>query len=109
MIRFSTVIVDFEDKPILDDVAMQSNGGVPVELTLGRAARHALCLPHQEDRDVNGSEKFRRASLAYDIASKGDQPLKSEDVALIKRLIGRLYNPIVVFRAFPLLDPAEQQ
>jgi hypothetical protein len=31
----------------------------------------------------------------------------AEDVTLLKKLIGKAYGPLIVFRAWPLLDAAE--
>ena len=37
MINFSTPITDFDDAEMNDGIAMASNGGIVVKLTLGRA------------------------------------------------------------------------
>lgn len=103
---FSTVITDLDGEPIPDSL-----DGKPDDahrnLTLGFACRHALCCNFPDERDVAGEEKFRRAKLAFDIAEGGAGTLRAEDITLIKKLIGKLYGPIIVYRAYALLDPAE--
>ncbi len=55
---------------------------------------------------LSGEEKVRRAALAQRIyTSKEPLALKVEDVALIKKLVGKAYAPLVVMRAWSILDP----
>jgi hypothetical protein len=52
--------------------------------------------------------KFLRGALAAKIHNAtAPLALKAEDTALLKKLIGKAYSPLIVFRAWPLLDAAE--
>lgn len=103
---FSAILRDFDGEPIRDTLDGRPEDGPHRDLTLGLACRHALCAGFPDEQNVGGEEKFRRASLAFAI-SEGKPTIKAEDLALIKRLLGKLYGAVVVFRAYPLLDPAE--
>ncbi len=108
MIDFTRTITDFNSDPIDDQISMQSNGGCKVELTLGRAAAHALCMNFSDEQNVDGAEKFRRGKLAFEIRDAADRDVPAEDLTLIKKLMAKLYSPMVIFRAYQMLDPAEK-
>jgi len=74
-----------------------------VELTLGAAARHALCATFPDEKDLTGEQKFDRAMLAYRIKKKEDLDFDPDEISLIKKLIGKLYNQEVLLQAWPLL------
>lgn len=103
-IDFTVVLKDQDNKPLKDVLTMQANGNVDTELTLGRAAVHALMYQGQDEPNLGGEEKFSRGLLAFKIRDDSDCELKAEDIALIKKLIGKLFSPIVVYRAYPILD-----
>ena len=60
------------------------------------------------DEQASGEEKFKRYQLAERISAAGPQDVSVEEVALIKRLIGKGYPPMVVGPAWLALenDPA---
>lgn len=101
MPNFEEVLNDLDGAPIPDPFAMQ---GSRVDLTLGRACRHALCWNFQDEQNLSGEEKFRRGKLALEI-SEGTATIKAEEVVLLKKCIAKLFSPLVVLRAFNLLDP----
>jgi hypothetical protein len=76
-------------------------------LTLGTVAINAL-LGTYPDEQTSGEEKFKRYQLAERISTAGAQEVSVEEVALIKRLIGKGYPPMVVGPAWLALenDPA---
>lgn len=94
-INFGTVLTDIDDQPIKDGEKV---------LTLGRAAAVALMLQSPEDSALPGDEKAKRGHLATLVYPAKPMDLSVDDIALIKKLIGRAYGPIVVTRAYPLLD-----
>ena len=106
-IVLTTVLKDLAGKPIDDVIARQSNGNLPSTppMTLGCAAVHAL-LFNYPDETLTGEEKFNRADLAHSIHGAKTIALAVEDLALVKKLIGKLYRSDVVYAAWPLLDPA---
>jgi hypothetical protein len=107
-IDFTAVLKDQDEMPMKDIMTMQNNGGVDVILTLGRAASHALNVQSQAEADLSGEEKFNRGMLAFKIRDSASCELKVEDVALIKKQMAKLYSPIVIYRAYPLLDVGEK-
>jgi hypothetical protein len=78
-------------------------------LTLSGVVTTAL-LGTYPDEQATGEEKFRRYQLAARIDNAGIQEVAAEEVALIKRLIGKGYPPIVVGPAYQALeqDPAPE-
>lgn len=94
---FSLPVLDLTNKPIV-----QEGGNT---LTMKDVAISALLTPHEADRTMGGDEKARQFSMAVRLsAADGDLDLKAEEVAMLKRLIGRMYAPLVVDRAFEFLD-----
>lgn len=57
-----------------------------------------------EREETAGEEKARRYDLALSINKGGEQDLKSEDIALLKKLIGKGYSPLVVGPLYKFLD-----
>ena len=108
---FSAKILDMNNKPVIDDTACPADaaGKRPCmsEVTLADVSVRALMAVAQDEATLAGEEKFKRFSLAMRIKDGGKIDLSAEDTAMLKKLIGKLYAPLVVGRAFPLLDPAE--
>ena len=74
-------------------------------LTLGAAALHALLTNYPDERDLPGEEKWRRGKLADKVSVGGNVDLSLDEMSKIKTLIGKMYGPTVIMRAWPLLDP----
>ncbi len=77
-------------------------------LTLGDAVFHALVSNYADEQTtITGEEKFKRGALALKI-TRGARSLNftSEETTLIKRLIGKLFTPLIVAQAYEMLDPA---
>lgn len=107
-IDFTKALHDLDGKPMRDEIAMAANGETHIGLTLGRAAAHALSASFEDERNLPGEQKFERGLLACKVRDDVAAELKSEQVALIKKVIAKLYGPLVVYRAYPLLDPQEK-
>jgi hypothetical protein len=74
--------------------------------TLRDAAVVALDAVSDEDRKLDGKEKYRRGALASKIyGCKEPIALDLENVKLVKDLIGKIYGPRIVKEAWDLLDP----
>lgn len=102
-IDFTQVLRGFDGKPInVGDAAH------PKDLTLGDACVGALETPLDADRPDTGEVKFKRDQLARKIYGAKGAELHPEDLALIKERIGKVYGPLVVGAAWPLLDPLEK-
>ena len=101
MIDFTAVLND------LDGAAISDGGETKSAFTLGSAAVRALVIPYEDERNLSPEEKFKRGELAARIHGATSLSLKAEDVTLLKKLIGKAFGPLIVFRAWPLLDAAE--
>ncbi len=102
--------VDFS-QPILDEgkpLCMEETKGgeCPPEkiATLGRVIRQALYASYPDEASLSGEDKYKRAEIAQAIAGAGDVKIKLEDRVLIKKLVGRFYNPMVVFHTWNMLE-----
>jgi hypothetical protein len=74
-------------------------------LTLGRAAAHALFAAFPDERELPADQKWARAVLAARIENDTAARLDAEEIAVIKRLLGKAYGGVVLMQAYPLLDP----
>lgn len=81
------------------------------ELTLRRAAMHALTWPHRADKTgdkhADLGMQAERAALAQRIMSDADAGLTDAEIALVKRLISRHYGGALDVQVDTLLDPAK--
>jgi hypothetical protein len=75
-------------------------------LTLGHAIRTALFAPLPDQERIDGAQKWARGTLADRIADNADATLSSEEITLIKRLVGEAYGVQVVRMVYPLIDPS---
>ncbi len=84
------------------------DGETKEPLTLKTICTNALMGTYEEEKKVSGAEKAKRFQLAMKIqSSNGEAVLQSEEISLVKELIGRGYPPLVVGRAYEILDPKE--
>lgn len=106
--------IDFT-KPITNmdgTAATDKDGKVPEKApTLGSVCESALLAQYADERDpVSGKEtitaedKYARWKLAGKMQGK-DVTLTAEELALIKKLVGKAYAPLIVGQAWSLLDP----
>ncbi len=96
-IDFSAVLTDLDDKPLRESADDEA-------LTLGAAAVRALMNIYPGEENLSGTKKADRFVLASKIHKQTVVEIRSDEAALIKELIGKAYGPVVVGRAFPLLD-----
>lgn len=72
--------------------------------TLGLYARNALYAQFPDEQNLAGEEKSKRGALAQSLVGVTEVKLKVEDLALIKKLIGKAYGPLIVFQAWNMLE-----
>lgn len=100
MIDFSTVITDYEGNPVKDN---------DKEVTLRLLAVGALSAQFQDEQSLAPTDKFKRGDLAIKIYnSTSPLALKSEDITMLKTVIGKAYSPVVVYKTYQLLDSGEK-
>lgn len=96
-IDFSAPIRDLDGNPIENDKK---------PFTLKAASINALLIVNPNEQQT-GEEKVKAFSLAMRINdAKGPVELTVEEVAKLKDIIGKSYGPIVVGRAYTLLENA---
>lgn len=76
-------------------------------LTLDTVVENALLASYPDEQTLSGEEKVKRFKLAVRIHDQRKDPtLTADETALIKKLVAKAYNPLVVGQAWTLLDPA---
>jgi hypothetical protein len=92
-------ILDLDEKPIIKSI---DKDGKQINLKL----QDVICgaLIHFEQNDQDGSEKVLRFEIALKVKAFSEVDLKSEEIAKIKSLIGKIYAPVVVGRAHKMLE-----
>ena len=95
---FTVPLTDLDGKTIDD--------GTPDHkpFTLGRAAIVALITTYPDESGLKDIDKFKRAELASKINRDPHLVLSSEEITLVKMMIGKAFGPVVVYKAWPLLD-----
>jgi hypothetical protein len=107
---FTTPLTQLGGKPFETD-------GKSGPITLGSISETALLtvFPDEQDAaqkagpaaiDEYAREKVRRYALAVKLHDKSDVTLSADEIALLKRLIGKGYPPVVAGQAWMMLDPA---
>lgn len=94
-IDFSTPILDLKGNTIKDGEN---------DFLLSTVACNALLQPYQDEQNLNATEKLRRYKIATKVSDGGVQDLSVEDVAELKKLIGKGFPPLVVGRSFDILE-----
>lgn len=97
-VNFGTKLKTLEGKPIKKGNANSDDA------TLGSVSINALLSLTDEDRKLDALKKFEMGKLAKRIYDGKEIDLKAEEITLIKKRIGMMYPPLVVFRAYELLD-----
>ena len=95
-IDFSAVIKDLAGEAVKDG---------DKDATLGRVACTALLASYADEQNLAAEDKVKRFRLAEIAAKGGEREVKVEDVALIKQLIGKAFAPLVVGRAYDIIEP----
>ena len=113
-IDFNTVLKDLNDVEISQPIINDESKVVGKEiLTLGLISRSALLNLSQDDATLSGIKKQERYFLARKInkSEKEKEPvnLVSEDITLLKKLIGKQYTPMIVGCTWDILDPEQEK
>ena len=75
------------------------------DATLGRVACTALLACYADEQNLAAEDMVKRFRLAEIAAKGGEREVKVEDAALIKMLIGKAFAPLVVARAYDIIEP----
>jgi hypothetical protein len=112
--NLNVALKNLNGTPVTEAVIEQLEPGKPVvqsvtTMTAAMACGDALNTLFEDERTLPGIEKHKRGKLAqrvYD--AKGEIDLSTEDIAEIKKCLGKKYNPLIVCQVFDILetDPA---
>lgn len=94
-VDFSLPITGLDGKPVKEG---------DVDLTFAIVAASALLLNYPDEQNLPGKEKVERFKLAEKAYAGGSQSISVEEAALLKRLIAKAYAPLVVGRAYEIVD-----
>ena len=107
-IDFNQILLDMECSPIKEG---------DKTVTLKRVATNALLTPFDDEKNLSGEEKVKRFNLASKIQAGDTDPyttnsaivdLKTEEIAEIKKMIGKAYTVLVVGQAWQMLEKEEK-
>lgn len=105
---FSKQLMDADNKPICIGVPQESQECPDAQrATLGRVVRAALYAGFPDEQNLSLDEKLKRGDLAMTITGATDINLKAEDIALMKKVVGKAYGPLIVWAVVRELDPAK--
>jgi hypothetical protein len=108
-IKLDAVMLEENGKPAQDCDTPATATTPPkdcVPLTLRRAAAHALFYGrYPGEENLAGDIRWARGRLAERIRDEPNITLSVEEIAVVKKLMGRFYSPLVVAQAYEILDP----
>ena len=78
------------------------------DMTLKEVCLAALQANFDDEKQLSATEKVARYSLATDIfKAKESIELASEEITLLKKLVGKGFTMLIVGQAYELLDPPD--
>ena len=123
-VDFTEVLLDDDGCPMKNDWSTQRSSAtvagaecakdpardVPqprLDLTLGELVYYSLSVTIQfENPQPTGDEKFKRDELGRRVRHAKDEQLTSEEVTLIKKVVGLISPPATVGIVYRRIDPA---
>jgi len=103
-------LVDVDGVPMRFPATSGQDGGQDADrpLRLYDVARAALLAQFPDEQNLDGEQKYQRyrlvSRMAKAMANGGAVDLTAEEIALLKKLIGKGYGPGVVGPAFEALE-----
>lgn len=88
------------ESEVIDNKVVETSEAV----TLKRVCTNALLSQHRQEQNVTGEDSFKRHQLALRVNNEKLPELKTEEIVLIKKLLGYLYAPLVVGGSYQLLE-----
>lgn len=106
-IDFTVVLTDADGNAITECADPEDKEcKVKRQVTLGTFAMRALAAP---EPNLAQEEALKRGQLALSVYKSSSAQLTVEEIGTIKKLIAKNFSPLVVVRAFAILDPATAQ
>lgn len=102
-INFGQVLTD------LKGAALRRHGpDGPEDLTLKVVAQDALTSIFSGEEALPGSRRAKFGLMAIKLEDGDEHALTAEEIVIIKDRIGKGFAPLIVARAYALLDPADK-
>ena len=106
IIQLKTQLHTLDGKPLTQPKQRVEEGIVvgqdEEDVILENLIKGALLQGNEKD---TADEKVEKFELTLRISTAGDEiDLESEDIAMIKKLVGKIYAPLVVGQVFRLLE-----
>ena len=118
-VKLNTELKDFEGNAMVFAVAIAGQPATDtqpavkaqpaVNATLGKMMIESLLATFKDEENLSGEEKLKRWQLAIKIKNNAETAVEMtvEEIALIKKLIGKAYSTIIVGQVWELLEGAE--
>jgi len=107
-INVTQQLQDLDGTPMITGKQMCQMCGQPIgnneSLTVRVAAVKSLTAIFRDEQELPGEEKVKRFHLALKITDEDEPDLKADDIVLIKKVVGKMYGPVVVGRMWTILD-----
>ena len=94
-VDFSQTLTGLKGEPVKDPT------GAPVKLAL--VCYNAVKALYKDEEGLSGEEKYKRAKLAQKL-DETNVELTAEDISMIKKLVGKAYEPEIVAATWDLLE-----
>lgn len=86
----------------------QGEDGELTPITLGAMACSSLLTHFKDETNLSGDEKAKRYKLCMRIVDQNEVDLSIEEIALVKKLIGKHPSALCVGQAFDMLESADE-
>jgi len=117
-VKLNTELKDFEGNAMVFAVAIAGQPATDtqpavkaqpaVNATLGKMMIESLLVTFKDEENLSGEEKLKRWQLAIKIKNaEVTVEMTVEEIALVKKLVGKAYSTIIVGQVWELLEGAE--
>jgi len=96
-VNFDAPITDLKGEPLKDGENV---------VTLASVACTALMAAFPDEQNLDAKAKITRFNLAMLVVDGGVCEVKTEELAELKKVLGRAFGPLVVGRAFEIIESA---
>lgn len=102
-INLNTKLKTLDGRPIKNQIEGKSDADLDLKIVCTTA------LLGNYNENIDGNEKAKRYQLALDIQKSSDSiDLKSEEITLLKELIGKAFATLIVGQSYDLIDPIKK-
>jgi hypothetical protein len=108
-VHVDTLVRNLDGTPLMEGQMQSADGAIfgGKTITVGVMASRALNLSFPDEDKLPAEEKVQRFTLACRVLrSKDGLPvdLVAEDIALVKKCVGKAFGPLIVGQVFPVFE-----